>query len=202
MKKKDIKNYFNAIVSGNINIVASLIDTDKEYLTVCNVAPPKKDDGQSGLQAALLSGNFSVAKLLIERGADVNFMDASDVNAWQMPVLNDSIRAAIFCSYTLQKNTRVFDEAFEVMQLMLSKGANANGIDSYGNNALLRGILDARQMINNTRATLEDGILLSQLRRIFKALLDAGAAPGSKNNKRDSANHFITAFSLQQYNLW
>lgn len=37
--------------------------------------PPKKDDGQSPLQVALKTCNFEVAQLLLDAGADVNFIE-------------------------------------------------------------------------------------------------------------------------------
>jgi len=202
MTKKDIKTFFKAIADSDLNKVSQLINSDKEYLTVCNVAPPKKDDGQSGLQVAFKTGNFDIAKFLIEQGADVNFMETSEVNEWTAPVLHDSIRATIFNSYTVQKDTTKFDKAFSLLQLMLNKGANPNSTDSYGNNCLHRTIMDARQMIDNPSADSTNGILLQQLRKVFKEIISAGADPNSSNEKRANAIEMITRFNLGQYNLW
>ena len=124
MTKKDIKVFFKAITDSDINKVSELLNSDKEYLTVCNVSPPKKDDGQSGLQVAFKTGNFDIAKLLIDQGADINFIETSEINEWTTPVLQDSIRATIFNSYTVQKDTSKFDKAFSLLQLMLDKGVN------------------------------------------------------------------------------
>src|SRR5687767_13428302 len=106
MTKKDIKIFFKAVSDGDISQVSQLLDKNLEYLNVCNVAPPKKDDGQSALQVAFKTGNFEVAKLLIDKGADVNFIETSEINEWTAPVLHDCIRATIFNSYTLQRNTK------------------------------------------------------------------------------------------------
>jgi hypothetical protein len=70
MLKKDINAFFKAIRRGDIEQVAELVTTDEAYLSVCRAAPPKQDDGQSGLQVALKAGQFIIAKLLIEQGAD------------------------------------------------------------------------------------------------------------------------------------
>jgi ankyrin repeat protein len=202
MTKKDIKAFFKAIADSDINKVTELINSDKEYLTVCNVAPPKKDDGQSGLQVSFKTGNFDIARLLIELGADINFIETSSVNEWTAPVLHDSIRATIFNSYTLQKDTSKFEKAFLLLQLMLDKNANPNSTDSYGNNCLHRAILDSRQMIDNPSADLTNGILLQQIREVFKALISAGADPNISNEKRANAIEMMTRFNMGQYKLW
>lgn len=116
MTKKEIKTFFTAITDGDINKVFELLNSQKEYLTVCNVSPPKKDDGQSGLQIAFKTGNFEIAKLLIEQGADINFIETSQISEWNTPVLHDCIRATIFNSFTLQKDTSKFDKAFSLLE--------------------------------------------------------------------------------------
>jgi ankyrin repeat protein len=202
MTKKDIKTFFKAIADSDINKVSELINSDKDYLTVCNVAPPKKDDGQSGLQVSFKTGNFDISRLLIEQGADINFIETSEVNEWTAPVLHDSIRATIFNSYTVQKDTSKFDKAISLLQLMLDKGANPNSTDSYGNNCLHRAIMDSRQMIDNPNADLTNGILLQQLRKIFQALILAGADKSLTNEKRPTAEDLIKNFRLEQHQLW
>lgn len=201
MLKKEIKAYFKAIASGDLQTIEQLVGSNKEYIDVCNVAPPKKDDGQSGLQVAFKTGNFNVAGYLIKNGANVNFMEQSEINEWNAPVLHDCIRATIFNSYTLQKNTARFDTAFSLLQLMLQKGAKPNAIDSYGNNCLLRAFLDSRQMIDNPGADFSDEILLKQLRSVFKVLVDAGADVNLANNDRPSLLQFITNYKMQEYKL-
>ncbi|MFT3822895.1 MAG: hypothetical protein QM731_03200 [Chitinophagaceae bacterium] len=202
MTKKDIKAFFKAITDGDLNKVSELLHSNKEYLTVCNIAPPKKDDGQSGLQVAFKTGNFDIARLLIDSGADTDFMDASEVNEWNAPVLHDCIRATVFNSYTIQKDTNRFDKAFYLLQLMLDKHADPNSTDSYGNNCLHRAIMDSRQMIDNPGADLTNNILLPQLRKVFKVLITAGADINLGNEKRPDAASMIKGFSLEQYQLW
>lgn len=202
MTKKEIKIYFKAITDGDLATLNRLLDEKPEYLNVCNVAPPKKDDGQSGLQLAFKTGRFEVAKLLIDRGADVNFQETSTINEWTTPVLHDCIRASIFNSYTLQRDTSKFDKAFSLLKLMLENKANPNATDSYGNSCLGRAILDARQMIFNPSADLQNGILLEQLRKVFKALIDVGADPDVSNATRDSAKSDLINFRLESYQLF
>jgi len=202
MTKKDIKIFFKAVSGGDVNLVSELLDKNSEYLSICNVAPPKKDDGQSGLQVAFKTGNFEVAKLLIDNGANVNFMETSEINEWTAPVLHDCIRATIFNSYTLQRDSKQFDKAFSLFELMLSKKADPKSIDSYGNNCLHRALMDARQMIENPSADLTNGILLEQLRKIFKELISAGADINSTNESRPSAASTATNFRMEKYDLF
>lgn len=202
MTKKELKTFFKAISDGDLTRVTQLLDEKPEFLNACNIAPPKKDDGQSGLQLAFKTSRFEITKLLIERGADVNFQERSTINEWTAPVLHDCIRATIFNCYTLQQDTSKFDKAFSLLQLLLENKANANATDSYGNSCLGRAILDARQMIDNPRAELQNGILLQQLRNVFKALMYAGADPDAGNATRDSAKSDLINFRLESYQLF
>lgn len=202
MTKIEIKDFFNAIRNGDLLRVRELVNSNRDFITVCNFAPPKKDDGQSGLQVAFKTGNFEIAKFLIEHGADVNFIEKSEINEWNTPVLHDCIMATIFNTYTLQKDKTIFEKAFSVLQLMLSKNADPNATDSYGNTSLHRAILDARQMIDNPRADLNDNILLLQIRKVFHVLITAGADPESSNPKRPSPKSMASNFRLDNYELW
>lgn len=202
MTKKDIKTFFKAVSNGDIRLVSQLLEGNAAYLRVCNFSPPKKDDGQSGLQLAFKTGNFEIAKLLIEQGADVNFMETSAINEWTAPVLHDCIRATIFNAYTLQKDTKQFDKAFYLLELMLSKNADPNSTDSYGNNCLHRALLDARQMLDNPSTDFTNGILLRQLKSIFRAFIEAGADVAHSSDKRESAQAMYVNFKLDQYQLW
>lgn len=202
MKKKEIKAFFKAISDRDLQAVTTLVHSDKAYIEACNFAPPQKDDGQSGLQVAFKTGNFDIALFLIENGADVNFIEQSAVNQWRAPVLHDGIRAAIFNSYTMQKDTGNFDKALSLLKLMLSQKADPNALDSYGNNCLHRALLDSSQMLNHPDADFSNGILLNQLRSLFKALIQAGADVNQVNDKRPAALEFVTNFRLENYELF
>ena len=202
MNKKNIKIFFNAVSNGEINKVSELLDSNSEYLSICNVAPPKKDDGQSGLQVAFKTGNFEIARLLIDKGADTNFMETSEINEWTAPVLHDCIRATIFNSYTLQKDTSCFDLAFSLMRLMLSKNTDPNSMDSYGNNCLHRALMDARQMLDNPGTDFKNDILINQLKNVFRELIKAGADIKQSIDKKESAEELYLNFKLDRYKLW
>ncbi len=202
MTKKDIKIFFKAVSDGDINKISALLADNSAYLTVCNIAPPKKDDGQSGLQVAFKTGNFEIARLLIDKGADINFMETSEINEWTAPVLHDCIRATIFNSYTLQRDTKHFEKAFSLLELMLNKKANPKSTDSYGNNCLHRAILDARQMLDNPGTDFTNDILIKQLQRVFNVLIKAGADIQQSSEQRESAERLYLNFKLDKYKLW
>ena len=201
MKKKDAKYFFNTIAKGDIATVNRLINEDSEYLTTCNFAPPKKDDGQSGLQLSFKTGHFEIAELLIEKGADVNFMETSAINDWTAPVLHDCIRATIFNSFTLEKDTKRFHKAFQLLQKMVNLNANPKSTDSYGNNCLHRAILDSRQMLDNPSTDFTNNILVQQLQSVFTELLKAGADINEVSEKRESAKEMYLNFRLDKYKL-
>lgn len=79
-------------------MVKTLLEKNPE-LTASTAKYPKKDLGQSPLQAALKSGNSAAADHLLDLGADVNFMEAEDCGGlWRAPVLLDAINAAVMCT--------------------------------------------------------------------------------------------------------
>jgi len=101
IKKKDIKSFFSAIRKHDNLKVQIMLDSNPDIVNVRTFAPPKKDDGQSPLQVAFKCGNFEIADILINNNADVNFVEQSGINEWNMPVLHDAIRAAIFSARTV-----------------------------------------------------------------------------------------------------
>jgi hypothetical protein len=202
MLKKNIKAWFQAVRRGDLAEVAKLMQTDKGYLAVCNFAPPKKDDGQSGLQVAFKTGQFAIAELLIENGADVNFQETSTVNVWTAPVLHDCIRATIFNTYLLQPDTNRFDQAITLLQLLLQKGASPHAQDSYGNGSLHRALLDAKQVLDHPQAAAKQPLLLQQVKQVFATLLAAGADPEAATAKRSSATALANNLILVPYQLW
>lgn len=202
MLKKDINAFFKAIRSGNIEQVAAWVTTDKAYLTVCRMAPPKKDDGQSGLQVAFKAGQSAIATLLIEQGADVNFQETSTVNEWTAPVLHDAIRAALFSTWSLPLDTSKPDQALATLQLLLRRGARPQAQDSYGNASLHRALLDTKQVLDHLQAATRQPQLLQQVQQVFAALLAAGADPALATATRPSAADMAANYRLAQYDLW
>src|SRR5262245_51587125 len=94
--KKEVKALMDAIRKHDNGTARKLLAGNPELVNACASAPPKKDDGQSPLQIAFKCGNFEMAGLLMDQGANVNFMEESEINEWRTPVLHDALRAAAF----------------------------------------------------------------------------------------------------------
>lgn len=170
---------------------------EKKPELVCCIAkqPPKSDDGQSPLQVALKNGCLEIADLLLDKGADVNFMESSDCcNLWRAPVLHDAINAAVMCSrwntsateirpFTVFSTKERADQALAVLKRMILLGADVNATDSFGNTGLIRATLQARQILpeynHAEKKVLADRVFTDELRldlqRIFDLLIESGA---------------------------
>ncbi|KQC02191.1 ankyrin repeat domain-containing protein [Pedobacter sp. Hv1] len=200
MLKKDIKAFFKAIRAGDFKTIEQSIALDHAYLAVTNFAPPKMDDGQSALQVAFRAGQFEICEFLIKKGADVNFKESSVINEWTAPMLHDCIRAVVFNCLTIQADQNKFEQAFELLILLLKNGANPNATDSYGNNCLNRWCLDARQMIHHPNFN-ENEAIINQLRRVSMALINAGAYTIQSAENRTNVIEQIKSYSMEKYNL-
>ncbi len=102
-------------------------------------------------------------------------------------ILHDAIRAAIFSArfgpnralpgeppeIEVMNTEEQFDMAFGVFQRLPNVGADVSKLDSAGNPALMRAVLDARQIVSEP----PHHDLMDDLRRVFSALLHAGADP-------------------------
>ena len=177
--KKEIKALIGAIRKHDNESARKLLSANPALVNACASAPPKKDDGQSPLQIAFKCGNFEMAALLIDQGANVNFMEESAVNDWRAPVLHDALRAAAFTARDGKiVSGNKFEQAIALVQRLLSMGVNPNVTDSYGNTALVRALMDARQRLvaepGFPNKVANDG-LNRDLREIMQALIRAGA---------------------------
>ena len=187
-----MKKLFTAIHKGDLDTVQKLLDKDPALIACTAKKPPKNDDGQSPLQVALKSGQLEIAVFLLDRGADVNFIESPDcVNDWRMPVLQDAITCAIMCcrwnTVAPDSTVEVFstqeraDAAFAILERMIS-AADVTCKDSCGNGCHERAILSARQILPRwdraAKCAMDDRKLTDELRhdlsRIFRLLIDAG----------------------------
>ena len=93
--KTTVRALFKAIRHGDLELVSSMVANDPALVNSRAMSPPKKDDGQSPLQVALKTGQTAIANVLIDCGADVNFMETASVNEWRAPALHDAIRGVV-----------------------------------------------------------------------------------------------------------
>jgi len=200
--KKDIKALFGAIRKHENVTVRALLADNPALLNVCASAPPKKDDGQSPLQIAFKTGNFEIAAQLIELGANIHFMEESEINEWRSPVFHDALRAAVFTARDGKMVDRDnFTAAIALVRRMLELGVDPNAVDSFGNNALLRALMDSRQRLVLDAGfpdRVEDETLNRDLREIFQGLIAKGAEIHASNPERESAAVFAKELALTQ----
>lgn len=187
-----MKKLFVAIRQGDFETVTALLDRKPELVACTAKAPPKKDIGQSPLQVAIKTGNFVIAHLLLDRGADVNFMEAEDCGSdFRIPVVQDAIHAAVDCTrwnvhwppegYRVYRTKAQADEAYALLERMISMGADLMKRNSNGRMALDTALLAARQIIPSfhygERRYLENRQLTPELdedlMRIFKLIITA-----------------------------
>ena len=144
-------------------------------------------------------GNFKIAEILINKGADVNHISTNPEEG-NLPVLHSKITATFYQTNTISKELENFETSFRILNLMLKKGADANGIDSYGNSSLMRAFLDAKQFIGhpNYDETLKT---LEQTQRIFKVLIEFGADIDYSNENRPKLAERIKDFGMEKYKL-
>ncbi|MCC6738644.1 MAG: ankyrin repeat domain-containing protein [Planctomycetia bacterium] len=180
-----MKTLFKAIRASDFPKVKALIGSDPSLVHCVARQPPKKDDGQSPLQVAFKCGQFDIADFLIDSGADVQFIEKQSINEWRTPVVHDAIRAAIFSSrylgiagpaHTLEQ----FQRALASLEKLVLAGANVRACDSYGNNCLVRAVLDARQLKLDASASKDVG-------SVFSLLVSRGADIHERTPQRPSA---------------
>jgi len=183
-----MKKLFTAIRKNDFDTVKALLSKNPAIISEVSYGTPKKDDGQSPLQVALKAASSSIVHLLIENGADVNFIeDETSANSWRTPVLHDAVNRAVMCSrwntvgingFEVMSTEKEADEAFEILEKMIKLGADVNGKDSYGSACLDRACLQARQILPRNKGddsrvlTLE---LYADIKRIFILLISHGA---------------------------
>ncbi|GAB5566126.1 MAG: hypothetical protein Wins2KO_31890 [Winogradskyella sp.] len=151
-----MKKLFAAIRKREINEVSKILNNRPELVNCVAGKTPKKDEGQSPLQVAIKTENNDIAKLLIERGADVRYMETGDNDEWRRPVLHFAVSAvtlnARFGIYvpkyssqnttgkdywkTINKPTSTYLSCLEILKLIISKGAETNCSNNYGVNTL------------------------------------------------------------------
>lgn len=215
-----LRKLFQAIRHKDFATVQKMLEKTPSLVACVAKQPPKKDDGQSPLQVALKTGNFEIANLLLDLGADVNFMeDENSCNEWRAPVIHDAIMAAVMCcrwnnvmnnvEVEVQSSKAEADEAFSVLRRIIDMGADVNAVDSFGNSCVWRVCLDARQILPRyhygEKKEEMDRILTPELKedlgRIFDLLYDHGMddtyiCPGSMAG---SVREFFKDESVMQF---
>lgn len=198
MLQKDISSFIKAIRGHDNTAVRRMLDEMPELIASKAKSPPKKDDGQSPLQVAFKVGNFEAASVLVERGADPDYIEVSDINEWRAPVLHDALRATIFNCKTLQKDPAQFEVALALVRRLLELGAKPNKEDSYGNSGAMRAALDARQLIAHPAVDKGPEGSAWQISRVFSLLREFGADIDHPTERRAAVRKMLASWNLEE----
>lgn len=189
---------FEAIRSNDFELVKKLITDDPQLVNAISPKKPSDIKGMSSLQVALCTGwHAKIAWLLLENGADVNYIPDRKWTDESHPILFDAADVAIWNARRLAwdgKNTTPLnlewkhtaekaDEAFRFLEQVLKQGADVSKTDYYGRNVLMEAVSEASKLCpirNSETGGYYPGRPITpemrhDMRRIFKLLIDAGA---------------------------
>lgn len=125
---------FKDIRHSDIEAVRAAISKNAAVVNeVYNAKAPKKDIGQSPLQVAIKCGEFEIIELLLEKGADADFMEDTALvppHSVCMSVLHDAI-IGVF-SALCYKHYSSSEKYKNLIKALLENGANPNRKTSSG----------------------------------------------------------------------
>src|SRR5699024_9559497 len=185
---------FTEIIDGDVEAVRRRLEAKPAEARAVAARTPKKYAGQSTLQVAYRHGRFAIVPLLLEAGADPNFIEDVGPGEWAMPVLHHAVRAAVQRSrwlaptrreddpWVLRNTSERADEARASLEQLLDSGADATAVDTSGTSALDVAISDARQVLPRYRHSDPDRVdpkplnpeLVEDLTRVFRTLITRG----------------------------
>lgn len=189
---------FKDIVDGDEESVRARVEKDPALVNAVATGTPKQYAGQSSLQVAIRTGQFRIAKMLLENGSDPTFADVKSPSGWSKSVLHDAAVAAVMRSRWSRRafnaesekvwpiaETAKSDEAYEMLVALINAGADATAEDSKGATPLGRAAHAAHDVLprrHDDKPELSDGKpltseLVDDLTRIFAVLKERGADP-------------------------
>ncbi|WTW95900.1 ankyrin repeat domain-containing protein [Streptomycetaceae bacterium NBC_01309] len=164
-----MEKLFRAVRHGDTAVVTALLDKNPALVAAVRKPPPKKDAGQQPLGVALKTGKYDIARLLLDRGADVNFIEAPDIDNRQ-PVVNDAVEAAV--ASALGRNPAVGAESLAVLRLMLGRGADVTAPHPDTGRPVLWWAVFRVKYRRWAALSADD---TARLTPVFQALVEAGA---------------------------
>ncbi len=200
--KSDNIQIFDAIRADDFERVKAIIEKDPSAVNAVAPKRPLDTRGMSPLQVSLCTGRHKkIAWLLLESGADVNYIPDKKLVEEARPVLFDGVNAAIWNARRYAwdgKSTEPLrlewkhtkeesDDAFNFLKRMLELGADVNKTDHYGRNCLMEAVAETSNLCpvkNSETGEYYPGRpitpeMCEDIRRILKLIIDAGA---DKNN--------------------
>lgn len=164
-----MKKLFKAIRQNDLESVIKILDKNPETANCMATAPPKKDEGQSPLQVAIKVGNLDIAQYLIEKGANVNYMEPDNglppTRTYRCPVLFDAIMGL----FSRWKNRR--EEHMQLILRLLELGANPNKQDNRNSDSWDLAINTYCEKIVQTRDIAEKDLCTDMAKELFDLLI-------------------------------
>ena len=203
---------FQLLRRGDLEGVRQILDKKPEEVNAVSGDKPKRDQGQSLLQVAIKSGHLDIADLLIDRGADLNFIEEpTELNPYCQPVLQTAGGRAVFdCrrmikrwngQYEMYSSKEKADQSFKVFKKMLELGADISQKDSHGGTLLQNILIETKEVLPSyywtTKETNDNVLITDELRhdlnRIYDLLICYGVT-----SEEISAYHKIPLKELYQ----
>ena len=178
---------FQLLRRGDIEGVRQILDKKPEEVNAVSGDKPKRDQGQSLLQVAIKSGHLDIADLLIDRGADLNFIEEpTELNPFCQPVLQTAGGRAVFdCrrmikrwngQYEMYSSKEKADRSFKVFEKMLELGADISQNDSHGGTLLQTILIETKEVLPSyywkTKETSDNVLITDELRHDLNRIYD------------------------------
>ena len=178
---------FQLLRRGDIEGVRQILDKKPEEVNAVSGDKPKRDQGQSLLQVAIKSGHLDIADLLIDRGADLNFIEEpTELNPFCQPVLQTAGGRAVFdCrrmikrwngQYEMYSSKEKADRSFKVFEKMLELGADISKKDSHGGTLLQTILIETKEVLPSyywkTKETSDNVLITDELRHDLNRIYD------------------------------
>ena len=178
---------FQLLRRGDLEGARQILDKKPEEVNAVSGDKPKRDQGQSLLQVAIKSGHLDIADLLIDRGADLNFIEEpTELNPYCQPVLQTAGGRAVFdCrrmikrwngQYEMYSSKEKADQSFKVFEKMLELGADISQKDSHGGTLLQTILNETKEVLPSyywkTKETSDNVLITDELRHDLNRIYD------------------------------
>lgn len=150
LKSHDVRvdDIFDAVIMGNVEAVEKLIDEKPEVLNSQNPA------GFTPLHFAAMTGNKSMLDMLLKKGADVHLLTKNGQSPLHRAVTVEVAQTLIDAGAEVVSDAPDFSpilfplKSMEVMNLLISKGADVNRKDPSGMNLLITAAVNGNAEIS------------------------------------------------------
>ncbi len=178
-----MKVFFKAIRQYDYDKVKNYLDKKAELANCVAKTPPKKDDGLSPLQVAFKIDALDIAGLLINKGADINYIDNSEIHKLNMPVFHDFLRAFVA---NLDEDEETYFAYKKMFRNLIVRGVDIFKCNSFGSSSLVA-LINAtdnlydynHKLYYDTKQTKyvlgdkrRDSLLESRIKEVYDLFLD------------------------------